>query len=233
MWVFVNFFQFSFMLLWFILPGIFAGFVLPRNIVYRFMNGAWCGWAAKVAGAKIVVKGNMPDKSKSFMILSNHQSYLDIFVLNLALKRPLHFIAKKELTKIPFLGAIMKKTECVLVSRGYGKESRKTYEQAIAHIKKGLDIVVFPEGTRSKDGSLGVLRKGAFVMAIDAGVPILPVAIHGAGTCWPRNNFSFRPGVVTAMVGAPIDTSGYTRHTVSDLMETFEKELRKLLKSES
>lgn len=164
------------------------------------------------------------------MFLANHQSYADILVLNVALGRPLHFVAKKELSKIPVLGLVLRRTECVLVSRGYNKESRKTYCEAITHIKKGLDIVVFPEGTRSRTGKLGALRKGSFVMAIDAQADIIPVGLKNVGKLWPTNNYSYRPGIVEVRIGEPISVKNYTRDTVQDLMDVYLDQLTQLLK---
>lgn len=229
MWFLVNIIQFITLVLWFIVPGFFVVFLLPKSWMYRFIRGVWCKWGLLILGIRIKVKGTIPNDGRSFMFLANHQSYADILVLNIALARPLHYIAKKELTKIPVLGHLMRKTDCILVSRGYNKKSRKTYNEAIAHIKKGLDIVVFPEGTRTRTGDLGRIRKGSFQMATDAGIDIIPVAIKKAGTYWPRNNFSFRPGIIEVTIGEPIKSEDFSRENVQDLINDYEKVLNALL----
>lgn len=226
----LNFVQFTLLLIWFLVPGFVVVFILPKKMMYRFIRGAWCTVALFLTGIKLHVSGNVPaGGSRSFMFLANHQSYADILILNIALAIPLHYIAKKELSKFPILGHLMRKTECILVSRGFNKESRKTYQEAITHIKKGLDIVVFPEGTRSKDGRLSKLRKGSFQMAVDAGIEIIPVAIKDSGRFWPLNNFSFRSGLVKVKIGTPISTEGYSRENVSGLMDVYSKQLNELL----
>lgn len=230
MWYLINTLQFVVLLLWFFtLPGLVTIFILPTRLMFKFIGGAWSRWGLLVAGIRLRISGSVPDDNRSFMFLANHQSFADILVLNVALGRPLHFIAKKELSKIPILGTVLRRTDCILVARGYNKESRKTYQEAITHIKKGLDIVVFPEGTRSLTGKIGPLRKGSFVMAIDAKVDIIPVALTNVGKLWPRNNFSYRPGIVTVKIGNPIETKGYTRENVTDLMNVYLAQLNELL----
>ncbi len=231
MWYIINAIQFVVLLFWFFtVPGLIAIFILPTKLMYRFIRGAWSRWGLLFAGIRLRVSGSIPnEKGRSFMFLANHQSFADILVLNVALGRPLHYIAKKELSKIPILGMVLRRTECVLVSRGYNKESRKSYLDAITHIKKGLDIVVFPEGTRSRTGQLGTLRKGSFLMAVDAQIEIIPVALTNVGRLWPRNNFSYRPGIVTVKIGQPISTKGYTRDTIHELMDIYLIQLKELM----
>ncbi len=230
MWFIINAIQITAIVLWFSVPGLVVVYILPPEIMYRFIRGVWCNWGLRIAGIKIRVSGSVPSENgKSYMFLANHQSYADILVLNVALKRPLHYIAKKELVKIPVLGRLMWKTDCILVARGYNKESRKTYLDAITHIKKGLDIVVFPEGTRSSTGSIGNIRKGSFQMAVDAQIDILPVAIKDAGRFWPRNNFSYRPGIIHVVIGEPISTLGYSRDNLNELIDIYTNQLTQLL----
>jgi 1-acyl-sn-glycerol-3-phosphate acyltransferase len=231
MWYLLNLIQFILILIWFLVPGFVVVYILPTQLMYKFIRGAWSKWALYLAGIRLRVDGHVQDDGhRSFMFLANHQSFADIIVLNVALARPLHYIAKKELARIPVLGRLMAKTDCVLVSRGYNKESRRTYLEAITHIKKGLDIVVFPEGTRSRNGQLGKLRKGSFQMAVDAQIDIVPVALKNTGRFWPRNNFSFRPGIVDVRIGTPISTKGYSRESISELMDIYQLQLTELLK---
>jgi 1-acyl-sn-glycerol-3-phosphate acyltransferase len=230
MWFLINVLQFATIFTWFLLPGAAVIYVLPKDTMYRFIRGAWSQWGLKIVGIRLKTEGQLPAAGKSpYMFLANHVSYGDIIILNVALPRPLHYIAKKELTKIPVLGRLMRKTDCVLVKRGFNKESRAVYAQAIEKIQMGLDLVVFPEGTRSRTGSMGPLRKGAFQMAIDAGAPIVPVAILGAAECWPLNNLSFRPGTVKVKIGSPIEVSGLTRDDTQHLMGKYLAEMQKLM----
>lgn len=197
--------------------------------MYKYIQSVWCPLGFAVLGIRVKTKGDRKQLPESAMFLANHGSFGDILALYIGLRRPLHFIARKSLSKIPMLGLMLRKTKSVLVSKGYNKESRKTYSEAITLIKSGLDLVVFPEGTRSKDGNLGKMRKGAFQMAIDAGSPIVPVGIKNAAKLFPRNNFSFRPGVIEVVIGQPIDTGNYSREQLPELMDEYTVQLKKLL----
>lgn len=137
------------------------------------------------------------------LIVSNHQSFLDIPVLAAA-ARPRHvaFVARASLARSRFLDWLMRESGCVLIEPN--TPDRAALEGMIAHLEQGDCVAVFPEGTRTHDGSLGVFRAGAAVAARRAGVPILPAAIRGAFEAWPRARKLPRRARITVRFGAPI-----------------------------
>ena len=142
-------------------------------------------------------------KSGGFLIVSNHQSFLDIPVLAVA-ARPRHvaFVARATLARSRFLDWLMRESGCVLIRPN--TPDRAALEGMIAHLAGGDIVAVFPEGTRTSDGALGVFRAGAAVAARRAGVPIVPAAIRGAFEAWPRDRKLPRRARITVRFAAPI-----------------------------
>jgi len=142
-------------------------------------------------------------RTGGFLIVSNHQSFLDIPVLA-AGARPRHvaFVARASLAQSRFLDWLMRESGCVLIRPN--TPDRAALEGMIAHLEQGDCVAVFPEGTRTPDGSLGVFRGGAVVAARRAGVPIVPAGIRGAIEAWPRDRRLPRPARITVRFAAPI-----------------------------
>ena len=121
----------------------------------------------------------------------NHQSSLDIVVAFMVLPVNLRFVAKHVLKYVPFLGWYMWATGMIFVHRGRRGAAMGSLVEAAARVRDGASVLVFPEGTRSRDGNVQAFKKGAFVLASQAGVPIVPVAIEGSGRCFPPDGFGF------------------------------------------
>ncbi len=159
-------------------------------------------WAC---GAKMSTKGKENlDPTKPYIFVSNHQSYLDIPTLFQTIPHNLHFIAKKEVKWIPFIGWYMMGTGMIFVDRSNKAKARVSIEKAAKLIKKGKDVLMFPEGTRSKDGKLMDFKGGAFKLAKAAGVAIVPVAIKGTDKILPPGTFYIKPNPVEVLIGKPI-----------------------------
>lgn len=146
-------------------------------------------------------------KSGGVLIVSNHQSFLDIPVLAVA-ARPRHvaFVARASLAESGFLDWLMRESGCVLVRPN--TPDRAALEGMIAHLRQGDCVAVFPEGTRTQDGSLADFRAGAIVAARRAGVPLVPAAIRGAFEAWPRSRKLPRPRRITVRFGPPLPADG-------------------------
>lgn len=168
------------------------------------------------------------DWSKPHIYLMNHQSMLDIPVAFLAVRAPLRFIAKRSLARVPFLGWYMRATGMIFVDRGRTAQAIASLQAAGAKIRDGASIIAFPEGTRSKDGAIHAFKKGTFVVAIEAQVPIVPMAIHGASDVLPRDGFQVRPGKIRVKVGAPIPTAGLRMEDRDALMQRARAEIVRL-----
>jgi len=125
-----------------------------------------------------------------------------------------------ELFKIPIFGRAMRKAGYISIDR-YDRESAfKSLDVAAKKIKSGISVLIFPEGTRSRDGKIRPFKKGGFVLAIDSGVPIVPVVIKGTHVIMTKGKFRVNPGYVSMVIHKPIDTSVYTRETKEALIES-------------
>jgi 1-acyl-sn-glycerol-3-phosphate acyltransferase len=183
-----------------------------------------------VSGVRVrVVGAERMDPAAAVICMSNHQSNFDIPVLLGYLPVPFRWLAKAELFKIPVFGRAMRGAGYIPIDRSDRPAAIASLRQAAAAIRGGVSVVIFPEGTRSPDGTLKPFKKGGFVMAIEAGVPIVPVALRGTFDIMPKNRLLIRPRDVTLTIGAPIATTGYGLHSKEVLMDEVGNALRRLL----
>jgi 1-acyl-sn-glycerol-3-phosphate acyltransferase len=155
---------------------------------------------------------------KSYVYMANHQSNFDIPVLLGYLPVQFRWLAKAELFKIPVFGRAMLGAGYVKIDRFNRKSAFKSLEEAAKRMKNGVSVMIFPEGTRSKDGNIRQFKKGGFVMAIKSGVPIVPVVLRGTWPIMAKSSLRINRGDVEMEIGEPIDTSGYSLETKEDLM---------------
>ncbi len=179
----------------------------------------WAPGLRWAAGAQVVVEPfpNI-DWTRPHVFVMNHQSSLDIVVAFMILPVNLRFVAKHVLKYVPFLGWYMWATGMIFVHRGKRGASMGSLRDAGARVRGGANVLVFPEGTRSRDGQLLPFKKGAFVLATTAGVPVVPVAVEGSGRCMPAGGFRVRPGVIRVKVGEPIPTTGPLKGEIDPLV---------------
>lgn len=143
---------------------------------------------------KVKFTGNLKAKKGiPYVIISNHQSILDILLLN-RLKMRFKWISKIETYKVPFIGWYLKMADYITVDRGNSESKEEMLEKSYRCLKGGTSIMIFPEGTRTVDGQIGFFKRGAFQLAISANVPILPVLIDGTGDILPKHGLVFRGG---------------------------------------
>ncbi len=151
--------------------------------------------------------------------MCNHQSVIDIAALVMTLPVQFRFVAKRELARIPFFGWAMALGGHVLIDRGDRPRAIKSLERAAAQIRSGTNVIVFPEGTRSKTGELQSFKKGGFHLAVAAQVPVIPVTVSGSQRITPKHSLRVENGEVKIRYGKPIATAGMTpadRHTLAD-----------------
>ena len=175
----------------------------------RFARRHWAPGMIRLAGARLLVNP-MPEHlwERPAIYVMNHQSSLDIPAAFAVLPVDLRFIAKHTLRKVPFLGWYMAWTGMVFVDRSNSTQAVATLNAAAERVRSGVSLLAYPEGTRSRDGSILPFKKGPFVLALQAGVPLVPVAIEGSLRVMPSGLKPFRPGPVRMAVGTPIPTEG-------------------------
>jgi 1-acyl-sn-glycerol-3-phosphate acyltransferase len=180
-----------------------------------------------VTGAEHVEQGTQ------YFFLSNHLSNFDIPLLFRAIPTPIRYLAKKEVYKIPVLAQALHVAGMIKIDRGAGASSYAAINEGVARAKaNGYSLIVFAEGTRSRDGELHPFKKGAFRMAISTGLPVVPVTVNGTWEVWPPGSKLFYRGEATVVIHEPIPTADLTvqdidalRNRVYDIIETQFNEL--------
>ncbi len=216
-----------FIISWTVLSTVFFGIaIIAASFVSRNGNiphkiaGIWARTILFVSRIRVTVKGFYHiDPSRSYIYMPNHQSLFDIPVLLSYLDVQFRWLAKKELFNIPIFGQAMKRIGYISIDRSNRKSAFESLLRAAEIIRNGVSVMIFPEGTRSKDRIIIPFKKGGFVLAVDSGVPIVPIIIHGTGEIMPKEEMLIRHGNVLLEIRQPIETSGYSRKNKDDLME--------------
>lgn len=181
---------------------------------------AWSKALVERAHIELVVEGaeNAP-AGESFVIMSNHQSLYDIPVIYQALRRRIRMVAKQELFRVPVWGRAMRRAGFIALDRGDRERSRHTLLASSSELRQGTSIWIAPEGTRSRDGSLGPFRKGGFHLALQSGARILPVTVVGTRAVLPAKGARITDGCrVRVVVHPPVDPSAYGEQRRDDLI---------------
>ena len=177
---------------------------------------AWSRLILWTTGVRVRVEGlERLDPGRSYVFAANHQSIYDIPIVFASLPFQLRIISKASLGKIPFLGWHLRRTGHVLVDRT--KPGAGTVKKMARLVAKGHSLIVFPEGTRSTDGAVAPFKGGSFVIALDAGLPIVPISLVGSRHVMFKGRLEVRPGAVSLIVHAPIETAGVGRDAARSL----------------
>ena len=191
-------------------------FLAPR-LTFKVAR-LWARSMLGFAGIRVEVVGKENLVPGPLVVIANHRSLLDIPILFEALPYDVCFVAKKELFYIPVFGIAMKLMGHVMVDRGDKAQAKESIRKAAAQIKGGTTITVFPEGTRSNVEAMRPFKKGAFILSIQSGVPILPVTLGGSLQVLEPGEWFAHPGVVRVIVHPAIAVTGYTMETKDELV---------------
>ena len=185
--------------------AIASSLVDPSGRTTRRLARFWGRQLCRFCGVDIEVKGGDDVRwEEPLIVMANHQSYLDIPVLYAALPEPFGMLAKQELFRVPVFSSAMRGMRCVPIDRGNRRQSFESLRRAADQVRAGKSIVVFPEGTRSSNGSIQDLKKGPFYLAEMAGVPIVPVGIRGTRHALAKDSVFVRGAKVEVAIGAPL-----------------------------
>ena len=190
--------------------GVFVLITYPfdrKGKVGHYYAKLWGKVALLANGVKVRIEGMGHLNGKGpYIFMSNHQGSYDIFALLGHLPYQFKWLAKKELFSIPFFGWTMAAVGYISIDRGGTRDTVEAMNEAAQKIRDGMSVVIFPEGSRSPDGSIQPFKKGGFTLAIKSKVPIVPVAISGSRAIMPKDKFTATSGEIRILVGHPIET---------------------------
>jgi len=205
----------------FFVPITLAG-LLSRtgNLAFRLCQ-AWTWWGKFIAGVRIETVGrDRLDRSRSYVIISNHQSLYDIPALMLGLGLQFRWVIKKSFVHVPLFGWALYVAKHVFIDRSNPKKSIRDMDRAAKALPRGVSIAVFAEGTRSDDGVVREFKRGGFLAAARGGLPILPVTVNGSWRVLPdKKSLSFHPGPIQIVIGEVIETGDSTTKDLARLIE--------------
>jgi len=205
------------------LPGAILGLVLPsktlKGKLFLWVSKNYSRVALFVLGIKVACRGlDNIDIRESYVFMANHVSHADAPALASVIPYPLHWVFKKELSRIPVLGWLLINTGQIMVDRSDPERSRAALEEALSGLSGNNSVMIYPEGTRSRDGRLQPLKKGGFWMALQSGKPIVPVRVSGTREVVAAGTLRIRPGNVLVEVFPPIPTAGKDAHDIPELI---------------
>jgi len=196
------------------LIGTIVGFIPPR--------GDWTLRGARVWARLVLIGGfirlraegaERVPRDRPVVFMSNHESWLDIPALLATIPVQVRFLAKKSLFSWPFFGWALSSMGFIPVDRENRRTAIRSFEEAAARIRAGRSVLIFPEETRTTDGNLLPFQRGGFLIALKAGIPIVPVGLQGPRRCLPKHSYLLRPGTIVVRFGGAIPTVG---HGVTD-----------------
>ena len=209
LWFLVNLIAYT---TWYGTKAVAAGiFHVPNRPggVYDHCARRWARRMIKVSGVEVKTSGfeGVPS-DEPVVYVSNHQSWFDIFALLTVIPGQMRFVAKKELARVPILGRAIRSAGHIYIDRGNRQDAFSAYERSAEYIRQGMSAVVFAEGTRSRTGDLQPFKKGPFVLALAAQVPIVPVYCAGTFTLLRKGTLRIDPHPIAVMFGEPVSTEG-------------------------
>lgn len=195
------------------------------GVVWSRLNSFMTPMFVRVEGKKNI------NPNQSYVVVSNHQSDYDIFVIYGWLGIDIKWIMKKELRKIPGIGFGSEKVGHIFLDRSNSKRALESINEAKKKLVNGTSVVIFPEGTRSKTGEVGPFKRGAFKIAYDLNLPILPITLVNTKNILPTNTINIMPGRVKMVIHEPIDLSQYSDKEPELLVEEVKRKISSALKA--
>ena len=202
-----------------------AGSLLDAN--GRWQHGCarvWSWLILKTSRIQLQIQGlENINPNEPVIFCSNHPSAMDIPILFASLPVQFRFAAKRSLFHVPFLGWHLRRSGHIPVDRGHPRKALKSLDQAAEKIRAGTPVVLFPEGHRSRDGNMGAFKSGSFYLAIQAGVPLVPITLNGSRAVLKPDTLHVKPGKVEVIIHPPVATAYLMLHDVEKLSDDVRK----------
>ncbi len=190
----------------------------------------WGRILCRIVGIRVEISGQQHlNPQQTYIFVGNHTSQADIWTFQGYFPHSFRWIAKKELFSLPLFGAAMKAVGFISIDRSRGRQAVQSLNDAAQRIAEGSSVLIFPEGTRSPDGRLRQFKTGAIMLAIKAGVPVVPVGFNGTHQVLPKGHLVARGGRVVIRIGEPLETSGFKAKDKQSLALQLQREVRALL----
>ena len=223
----LNLLRFAFVAMWTVFSAvtsiILIVFTFKKEMASFVARRIWSPVILFICRVKLVITGKENiDAGKKHIFISNHESLLDIPAIFAAIPVNLFFIAKKELKKVPFMSWAMQMGGMIFIDRKNKEQAHRDMLRAGELIRKGKNIISFPEGTRTKTGEMGVFKRGAFLLSASTGIDIIPIAIKGARELLPYGSFILTPGQLHVHIFPPASPKNYAQ----DAIDVFSGSLR-------
>lgn len=202
------------------IPAFVSCFIDRSGEWPSFFQRLWVNMLLQANGIRLRVVGleNLSNK-EAYILVSNHASILDIPAIISACPFSVRFLAKKSLIWFPIFGWFLYLAEHILIDRESASSALKSLKKAATILKKGISIIIFPEGTRTPDGQLKDFKRGAFLLAQHSKFPIVPISISGSFQMLPRHGWCFWPGAIYIYMDKPIPTQNLTPSEAKTLMD--------------
>jgi 1-acyl-sn-glycerol-3-phosphate acyltransferase len=204
-------------------PAILLGLLVPgrdrKGRIFCRVSKIYSRIALLLIGVTLETRGLIRvDQSRPYVFMSNHVSHVDSPALAVSIPHPMYWVFKKELSKIPVFGWVLLSLGQIMVNRANALQARGAMEAAARGLTGNQSVLIYPEGTRSKDGKLQPLKKGGFYLAVHAGLPIVPVRVSGSHAVLASGSLAIRPGHVVVELFDPIPTEGTSEADIPKLM---------------
>jgi 1-acyl-sn-glycerol-3-phosphate acyltransferase len=211
------------------LAAILLRLVDPKRKHFHWIPRTYSKLVLRLFGIAVNVKGGENVQAgQPYVFVSNHASLFDIPAVVHGIPVRIHIVYKKELEHIPFFGWGLKfGSNYIAIDRGRGPEAAESLDRAVEKIRGGKSVLLFAEGTRTKDGKLQPFKRGAFNLAVRAGVPVVPVTINGSYNILPKGTFKVNPGAITLILDKPIEIQKNGKEEELKLMEAVHKVIEK------
>jgi 1-acyl-sn-glycerol-3-phosphate acyltransferase len=187
--------------------------------------------ARHIIGIQYEVQGkeNLPALDEPCILLVKHQSTYETFLMPVIMPKDLAYVFKRELLFVPFFGWAIGQLDMIHIDRKLKSQAfQKVVQQGKDLLDKGIWVIMFPEGTRIARGQAGQYKSGGTRLAIETGVPVIPIAVNSA-ICWPRKAFIKKPGMVTVSIGSAIPSTGrQADELMAEVAQWIESEMRSL-----